>query len=93
MPFKPTKEQILQAWDDLDAGKPISKEMRVYLEELEELEQENAAAAKDTSEWAKREQRANDMVRVWSELYEKAKNHPIPDDAREELRRDLRKTF
>lgn len=42
--FKPTKEQVVQAWEDRDEGRPLSKEMLAHLEKLEQREQANLAA-------------------------------------------------
>ena len=33
--FKPTRAQILQAWDDREEGRPLSKEMALYLDKLD----------------------------------------------------------
>lgn len=92
MEFKPTKDEVLQAWEDLESGKPISKEMQDFLEQLEERERQNAANAEVTARWVQREERTNHLVDVWSQLYKQARKQPMPDDAREELRRDLRKS-
>lgn len=56
--FKPTKEQILQAWEDRDEGRPLSKEMDLYLQKLEEREQSNAAAAESANQAVKTALRA-----------------------------------
>lgn len=36
--FKPTKQQVQQAWDDIEEGRPVSKDMRLHLEAIERLE-------------------------------------------------------
>lgn len=46
--FKPTRAQVLQAWDDREEGKPLSKEMALYLDKLEQLEESNAQAAEES---------------------------------------------
>lgn len=91
MPFQPTKDEVNQAWGDLEAGKPISKEMQVYLEQLERREQENAAAAEATALWARREERTNDILDWWDRHYQSTKGEAIPEEVREDLRRTFRK--
>lgn len=46
--FKPTRAQILQAWDDREEGRPLSKEMALYLDRLEQVEESNAQAAEES---------------------------------------------
>jgi hypothetical protein len=91
MTFKPTKEEVLKAWDELDAGKPISKEMRIYLEQLENREGSNKANAQETAKWAKREEHANETVSAFERLYQEVTHKPFTDDQREKLKRDFRK--
>lgn len=91
MTFKPSKDEILQAWDDLESGKPISKEMSAYLKQLEQRELENSATADETGKWARREAQTNKSLEVWDRIHQNAQGSPIPEDAREELRRIVRK--
>ena len=56
--FKPTKDQILQAWEDRDEGKPLSKEMLMYLEKLEQQEQVNRTASENADQAIKAALRA-----------------------------------
>lgn len=56
--FKPTKEQILKAWEDRDEGRPLSKDMLLYLEKLEQQEQANFAATEAANQAIKAALRA-----------------------------------
>jgi len=89
MEFKPTKAQVLQAWEDRDEGLPLSKDMELYLDGLEQQEQANAQAAQESTRLAQRLEKVNKEVKCWKDHYRKFENRSLPEELERELRKDL----
>jgi len=51
MTSKPSREEIVQAWEDLESGRPVSADMRAVLKKLNEAVDTGAQELKDESDY------------------------------------------
>ena len=89
MEFKPAKEQVLQAFEDREEGRPLSKDMEVYLDRLDRDEQANAQAAQDSNRFVRRVEKVNQEMNFWKNHYQDFRGRPLPEGLERELRKDL----
>lgn len=72
MEFKPTREQLNQAWDDREAGRPLSADMRLYLEKLDKAMLSGAVEVTVDRQL----EEAKDLARQYEELLAKLATYP-----------------